>query len=651
MNIVKGFDDELVAAGVPSGMPRPDYGEHLDIRVYPQIKPIVIDWIRTFRTRLSPGMRWQRIKWSFQGIAKSSGHQPELVAALVEEFRNLLEVDFREVTREDEDDAEYKSLFLENFSLAIAFSAGPADYDRLKELVLDRNANFYSWTLMREYFLESNNDDLASFVGETIHSAVMIPAATIAGRHGFTQFLPEVRRFVVGNGNDLECYADENWADDLEIALYELEKKDYADAHADSSIDEIVRDLDREAVAPYAAHLLGTRKDRRAFAPLQAKASPMLGMREPRPQMCALWLKESRLSYRIHKEINRALYDIDVNDRNSGVDWLGGEMPDAHQSPPEPRTDETLRGGVTGRSRHEVFAPLDSFFEDLLAAGLPSAGARSNRDEYIHPDMRVYPQIEPVLIDWIGNFRTRLGREIIWPLFLWKIHGIAIASGEQPGLVRALLAEFWTLVDLDFTEFEVPAQYDDDPVMFKWDFVQCFCVPIVCAASPANYLELRKIVFDEKSRKYCLFLIRDYFGVSDNDDVPTVLMEALKVPDPVVHDAVAHVAAARGLTQFLPHVRGLEKHPSSVEFGDEWVNRVKNDIDTLERLNYVEINGNSSTKDIIRDLKRADVAPHAAYVLGQRKDPSALRALKRKMRSPDSVLEHEAAAAVKAITE
>ena len=59
----------------------------------------------------------------------------------------------------------------------------------------------------------------------------------------------------------------------------------------------------------------------------------MLGMREPRPQMCALWLKESRLSYRIHKEINRALYDIDVNDRNSGVDWLGGEMPDAHQSP------------------------------------------------------------------------------------------------------------------------------------------------------------------------------------------------------------------------------------------------------------------------------------------------------------------------------
>jgi len=602
VNVVKGFDDALVAVGVPSGISRPLFGEHLDIRVYPQIKPVVIDWIRNFRTRLSPGMPWQTMKWSFQGIAKSSGEQPELVVALVAEFKNLLDVDFEGVIPPEEYDEEYRKTFLENFSLAIVFAAGPDDYDTLRELVVDPRSIFCSWSLMSEYFVESDSDDLPALVAEMIGTSAQIPAVEIAARHGMVQFLPAVRQIVKPN----TFYVNSHWTDTMRNSLDRLEKKSYADSHVASSVDDLVRGLDDDSVAPYAAHLLGVRKDRRAFGPLQAKAA--------------------HEHTHLRQEAKRALDAIDRHHLNSGV----GER-DAEYRP-------------------DFLVSLDAFFEDLLGAGVPSAGARSQADVIVHPDMRVYPQIEPVLIDWIGSFRSRIEREFLWPLFLWKIHGIVKASGEQPGLVRALLAELWNLVELDFTEFETPDRFEGDPQRFKLDFVQNFTVAIICASSAADYPELRKVVFDDKGRNYCLFLLLDYFGLEDNDDVPMVLREAMKVPDYSVRWAVAHVAAIRGFTQFLPFVRELQNDPETARYAGTGADTLKSDIYALERALYVENNETTSVEDLIGDLKRREVAPFAAYTLGQRKDPSALRHLKRRTRSFNSRLRHEAKAALGVFT-
>jgi len=628
VDVVKGFDDALVAAGVPSGIPLPNYGEHLDIRVYPQIKPIVIDWIRNFRSRLSPGMPWQRIKWSFQGITKCSGEQPEVVAALITEFRNLLDVDFEKVTPSEEYNEDYRGGFLENFSLAIAFAAGPGDYNALRELVFDPKSNPFCWTLLGEYFIDSDNDDLPFVVGKAFLSFAPFPAAEIAGRRGFTQFLPEVREIV---RRDM-AGDDHFWKNQLETALDQLEKKDYADTHRASSIGDLIRDLDDDGVAPYAAHLLGVRKDRRAFGPLQAKAA--------------------HANTRLRREVKRALDVIDRHHLNSGVDWLGGETPDLHQAPfvTSGESDCSSRNDTTEWDRPDFAVPLDAFFEDLLAVGIPSAGARSQADEIVHPDMRVYPQIEPVLIDWVGNFRSRVEQEFLWPQFLLKIHGIAMASGEQPRLVTALLAEFWNLVDLDFTEFEIPEKFGGDPEAFKTTFVSQFCIPIVCASSPADYPELRKIVFDEKGSKYCVFPILDYFGLAESDDVPVVLLQASKVPDYSIKCAVAVVAAVRGFTQFLPFVRDLADQPNTAAPADEWCGQLGRSLYDLERQFYVENNQTTRVGALIRDLERPDIAPYAAYALGQRRDRRALRHLKRETRSRNEALRYEAAAAFEAIT-
>ncbi len=267
---IKEFNDEIHAEGVPSGAEIPDGSDdHLNIRVYPQLKPILIAWISNYRSRLSPGYGWRSFVRRINGLTECSGEQPEVLSALIAEFRNLCDLDFESVIPHEQFLPQYKASFLANFSTAISYAAGPPDYDRLRELFFEPKAEPYRWSLLAEYFAESKNEDLPNILAEAFKSILGHPAAHIASLRGFTQFLPQVRVLARQYEND----PDIEWREQISNDLHRLEKKHYADLHTDSSIDDLIRDLDDDTVAPYAAYLLGARKDPVALAPLQRQTA------------------------------------------------------------------------------------------------------------------------------------------------------------------------------------------------------------------------------------------------------------------------------------------------------------------------------------------------------------------------------------------
>ncbi len=269
-----GYRDEMVAAGVPWGVYRPGQS---DIRNYPQIKPIVIDWIRNYRTRIPPGYGWWDFIRVFNAITSESGEQPEVTAALIAEFRNLLDIDFKKIVPPEQCTPEYKGSYIANFSRAITYAAGPGDYDSLRELFFDPKARPECWVILREYFGRSENKDLPNVLTESFKSILRLPAAHICSLRGFTEFLPEVREVARLHKSDPDIEWKEQTSDDL----HRLEKKHYANTHKASSIDDFVRDLEDESVAPYAAYFLGVRKDPAALEPLRGKTtSPSTRLRQ-----------------------------------------------------------------------------------------------------------------------------------------------------------------------------------------------------------------------------------------------------------------------------------------------------------------------------------------------------------------------------------
>ncbi len=277
VDFLRDFYDDMRTAGVPIGSDDPDRG---DIRVYPQIKPVLIDWIRNYRTRLTPGSVWFPFSTSLKLFTMSNGEQPEVATALIEEFRNLCDIDFEKVIPPEQYDAQYKGTFIANFSYAIAFTAGPGDYDRLRELVFDPKSRRYSGTLITFYFGKAKNKDVPNVLTQAFEEeriGIRLLAAEVAGLRGFTQFLPEVRELNRGMQDSDDYY----WVDRMKAAVHRLEKKHFANTHADSSIDDLIRDLDAGSVAPFAAYVLGVRKDSRALEPLRHKmTSPITRLRQ-----------------------------------------------------------------------------------------------------------------------------------------------------------------------------------------------------------------------------------------------------------------------------------------------------------------------------------------------------------------------------------
>ncbi len=274
---LKEFDDELLAANVPVGSRDPNQN---NIRVYPQLKPILIDWISNYRTRLPPGFPWHDFVFGLNGITLSSGEQPEVLTALITEFRNLCDLDFEKIVPPEQYHNYYASSFITGFSPTLAYSAGPGDYDRLRELVFDPKSRAESGTLISFYFGKSKNKDVPNVISEAFKEdgiGIRLLAAEVAGLRGFTQFLPEVRELNrVTEGSD-----DYYWEPRMQAAVHRLEKKRYADTHAGSGTDELIRDLDDETVAPYAAYLLGVRKDPAALESLRRKTtSPVTKVRQ-----------------------------------------------------------------------------------------------------------------------------------------------------------------------------------------------------------------------------------------------------------------------------------------------------------------------------------------------------------------------------------
>jgi len=274
IDYTEGFRDELVAAGVPWGVYRPGQS---DIRNYPQIKPIVIDWIRNYRTRIPPGYGWRDFIHVFDAITSESGEQPEVTAALIAEFRNLLDIDFEKIVPPEQCTPQYKGSYIANFSRAITYAAGPGDYDSLRELFFDPQARPECWVILREYFGRSKNKDLPNVLTEAFKSILRLPASHICSLRGFTEFLPEVRDVARRYENYPYIEEREQISDDL----HRLEKKHYANTHKGSSVDDLIRDLDDDTVASYAAYVLGVRKDPAVLEPLRRKTvSPVTRVRQ-----------------------------------------------------------------------------------------------------------------------------------------------------------------------------------------------------------------------------------------------------------------------------------------------------------------------------------------------------------------------------------
>ncbi len=567
---LRGFDDEMRAAGVPIGSDDPDRG---DMRVYPQIEPIILDWIANYRTRFSERADWQNFMRRVRGIVASSGEQPELATALITEYRALIPLDFMGAFAPGTCYPVFKEMFLHDFDGAIARAAGPEHYSAIRELVLDPRFSHQCGGLMIKYFGRSRNPDLPVLVAEAFVHGQEFAAAHIAGVQGLTQFLPHVRelaRSVEYSDNVLPL-------DDLRDTIYKLERKLYAEINVATTADDLIGDLDHDDIAPFAAYVLGVRKELHAVDALEVKLkSPIT---------------------RVRQEAQSALKKIDRRHKLTSEPGRSSRWSTliTYQTLPRPQDYYpvthvmALKGGA-------YLNRFDSFYVDLVRAGLSTIGAlEPHGDDDVHPDVRLHPEIEPVLIEWIGNFRKRLDQGMQWALFVWKITGIACASGEQPGLVKALVAEFWNLVDLDFTDVELPGMYEGQPEDYKFELVQNFCIPIVHAAGPDDYAELRKIVFDEKTSEYSLYLVKHYFGESDNWDLPAVLIAAMSAPDPAVKWSAAHIAAVRGFTEFLPRVRELANDSDTVGEADpSWINQLKNDVAMLER-KLLEENDNSMT--------------------------------------------------------
>ncbi len=244
--------------------------------------PKLIDAIRTFRTRLPPGHKWFRFVTVLKMLTMSSGEQPAILSALIDEFRNLVELDFEKVIPPEQYDAQCKGTLIANFTLALAYTAGPGDYDRLRELVVDPETRSYAETLIRDYFGKSRNRDVPNVLAEAFKEGDIgsrLLAGEVAGHRGFTQFLPEVRELNRGEEEDDDD--DPYWKDRMRAAVHRLEKKRYVETHPDTSTADLIRDLDNDSVAPYAAYLLGVRKDSSALNPLKRKTtSPITRLRQ-----------------------------------------------------------------------------------------------------------------------------------------------------------------------------------------------------------------------------------------------------------------------------------------------------------------------------------------------------------------------------------
>jgi len=564
---LRGFDDEMRAAGVPIGSDDPDRG---DIRVYPQIEPILIDWIVNFRTRFSTKVDWLTFTRRVRGIAASSGKQPELATALIAEYRALIPLDFMSFFAAGACDVHFKGMFMDNLSVAIVRAAGPEHYAPIREMVFGPQADGYVGFFMVNYFGRSRNKDLPVFVAEAFAKGLELSAAHIAGVRGFTEFLPQVRELARSLENS---GAPAFLQDEMRDPIYRLERKLYAEINVATTADDLIADLDHDDIAPFAAYVLGVRK-----------------------QLCAVDSLEEKLKSsitRVRQEAQAALKKIDRRHKLTSEPGTSSRWSTliTYQTLPRPR-DYSAVTRVLELSGRDYLTRFDMFYADLVGAGLSSVGTfLPDGEDEVHPDVRLHPEIEPVLIKWIGSFRTRLDQGYWWDVFLWKIIGITLASGEQPGLFKALLDEFWKLVDVDFTDFEVPEVFEGQPEISKLDFVQNFCIPLAHAAGPDDYAALRNIVFDEKAGRYCLYLIYSYFDKSDNWDVPAVLIEAMNMPDPAIRCATAHVAAVRGFTEFLPPMRELADDPDAALYVHEsWLGPLKNDVDTLERQKRAEDN-------------------------------------------------------------
>ncbi len=100
----------------------------------------------------------------------------------------------------------------------------------------------------------------------------------------------------------------------------------------------------------------------------------------------------------------------------------------------------------------------------------------------------------------------------------------------------------------------------------------------------------------------------------------------------------------------MPYARELLSDPETAHYAGTQADTLNSDIYALERALYVENNRGASVENLVRDVKRRETAPFAAYALGERKDPRALRPLKKKARTFNARLRHEATAALEAIT-
>lgn len=288
---------------------------------------------------------------------------------------------------------------------------------------------------------------------------------------------------------------------------------------------------------------------------------------------------------------------------------------------------------------------MPAFLLDLREVGVPFATGSS-----VPVSIRTHPQMVPVLLDWIANYRERIEPRA-WYRFAMVCQGAAKGWGEpHPELANAFIQEYRRLVEVDFEKLPPYENGKNRGSSTKVTLIGAFSFGIADVAGAENHGAIRRLILDPLAWQYSSMLIHTYLAKSKAKDVPEIIGEALKSSDLNIYRNAARVAGLRGYTQFRDQVQKIaDDCAAEPEIDFYWRDPLNDAAYKLSRKIYADAHKNAESSELLKDLGNEATAAFAAYVLGARKEAKAAEPLRALTTSKTTRARQEAKAALKKI--
>lgn len=289
---------------------------------------------------------------------------------------------------------------------------------------------------------------------------------------------------------------------------------------------------------------------------------------------------------------------------------------------------------------------MPAFLSDLQQVGVPFATGSP-----VPVSIRTHPQMVPVLLDWIANYRDRIDPPHAWYRFAMVCQGAANGWGEpHPELASAFIQEYRRLLPVDFEKLPPYENGKSLGGSTKVSLIGAFSFGIADVAGPENHGAIKRLILDPLAWPYSSMLIHTYLAKSKAKDVPEIIGEALASSDLNIYRYAARVAGLRGYTQFRDQVQKIaDDCAAEPEVDFFWRDPLNDAAYKLSRKIYADAHKKSDAAELLGDLGDEGTAAFAAYVLGARKEANAAEPLRALTTSKTTRIRQEAKAALKKI--